>query len=30
MTYERGAPIMVCRGIRAPLAEFWPRLKNYI
>ena len=30
MTWEQGAPIMICRGIRAPLAEFWPRLKNYI
>ncbi len=29
MPYENGLPIMVCRGIREPLAQIWPRVKNY-
>jgi 4-amino-4-deoxy-L-arabinose transferase-like glycosyltransferase len=27
---ENGFPISVCRGISAPLASVWPRLRNYI
>jgi 4-amino-4-deoxy-L-arabinose transferase-like glycosyltransferase len=27
--YEDNLPIMVCRGIKKPLAELWPRVKNY-
>jgi len=27
--YENDLPILVCRGIRKPLAELWPQLKNY-
>ena len=27
--YEDGIPIMVCRGIRRPLAELWPTVKSY-
>ncbi len=30
MSYEQNIPIMLCRGIRVPLAQLWPRLKNYI
>jgi hypothetical protein len=30
MSYEQNIPIMVCRGIRIPLAQLWPRLKDYI
>ena len=29
MPYEDGIPIMVCRGLRQPLADLWPRVKNY-
>jgi hypothetical protein len=29
MTYEQNVPIMVCRGIRVPLARLWPSLKHY-
>jgi 4-amino-4-deoxy-L-arabinose transferase-like glycosyltransferase len=28
-TYEDHLPIMVCRGIKRPLAEVWPAVKNY-
>jgi len=28
--YERNLPIMVCRGIKKPLAELWPGAKMYI
>jgi hypothetical protein len=27
--FEDGIPIMVCRGIRRPLAELWPTVKSY-
>ena len=30
ISYERNLPVMVCRGPRRPLAELWPKLKNYI
>jgi Dolichyl-phosphate-mannose-protein mannosyltransferase len=30
ISYEQNVPIMVCTGIRKPLATLWPRLKNYI
>jgi len=29
MPYEDNLPIMVCRGIKKPLAELWPRIKSY-
>jgi 4-amino-4-deoxy-L-arabinose transferase-like glycosyltransferase len=29
MPYEDGIPIMVCRGIKIPLAELWPGKKSY-
>ncbi len=28
--WETDIPIMVCRGIRVPLATLWPKLKHYI
>lgn len=28
--YERGIPIMVCRGIKRPLSELWPAAKFYL
>ncbi len=28
-SYEDGIPIMVCRGIKKPLAELWPKAKEY-
>jgi hypothetical protein len=27
--YEDGIPIMICRGIKAPLADIWPSVKAY-
>lgn len=30
MPYERGRTISICRGLRVPLLELWPRLKHYI
>jgi hypothetical protein len=27
--YEDNLPIMVCRGIKKPLAELWPKVKSY-
>jgi hypothetical protein len=27
--YEDGLPIMICKGIRRPLAEVWPGIKSY-
>jgi 4-amino-4-deoxy-L-arabinose transferase-like glycosyltransferase len=30
MPYEDDVPIMVCRGIKQPLAAIWPGIKNYI
>ncbi len=30
ISYETGIPIMVCRGIKEPLAQLWPRKKEYI
>lgn len=29
MPYEVGQPIYICRGIRVPLAEVWPKCKSY-
>jgi hypothetical protein len=29
VSYERDLPIMLCRGIRVPLATLWPRIRNY-
>lgn len=29
MPYEDGLPIMICRGIKKPLADVWPHIKNY-
>jgi hypothetical protein len=29
MPYENDVPILVCNGIRAPLAALWPRFKEY-
>jgi hypothetical protein len=26
---EENGPIFVCRGLRTPLVELWPRLKNW-
>src|SRR5262249_32845467 len=28
MPYETGRPIIVCRGLRIPLAQLWPRLRR--
>lgn len=28
--YENARPIMLCRGIKVPLAQLWPKLKEYI
>lgn len=30
ISYERDVPIMICEGIRKPLADIWPSLKNYM
>jgi 4-amino-4-deoxy-L-arabinose transferase-like glycosyltransferase len=30
MPYEDNMPIMVCRGIRKPIASIWPHVKHYI
>jgi hypothetical protein len=30
MPYEDDMPIMLCRGIKQPLAQLWPSIKNYI
>lgn len=30
MPYEDGLPIMLCRGIKRPLAQVWPAVKDYI
>ncbi len=30
MPSENNVPVYVCRGLREPLAEAWPRLKSYI
>ncbi len=29
MPYENGRPIMLCRGIKVPLAKIWPGVKSY-
>ncbi|HLI97280.1 MAG TPA: hypothetical protein VKT72_14525, partial [Candidatus Baltobacteraceae bacterium] len=29
MPYENDMPIMVCRGIKKPLAQVWPMVKHY-
>ncbi|HKU66281.1 MAG TPA: glycosyltransferase family 39 protein [Candidatus Baltobacteraceae bacterium] len=29
MPYEQDMPIMVCRGIKKPLAQIWPLVRNY-
>lgn len=30
MPYEDGIPVMLCRGIKKPLATIWPAVKKYI
>lgn len=30
MPYEDGVPIYLCRGLKKPLAELWPMVKEYI
>jgi hypothetical protein len=30
ISYENHLPIMLCRGIKKPLAEIWPAVKHYI
>jgi hypothetical protein len=30
ISYEQNIPIMVCTGIRTPISELWPKLRNYI
>jgi hypothetical protein len=30
MSYEQNIPIMICRGIRVPLAQIWPEMREYI
>ncbi|MBV8490006.1 MAG: glycosyltransferase family 39 protein, partial [Candidatus Eremiobacteraeota bacterium] len=30
ISYEQNVPIMVCRGIRTPLATLWPSVRHYI
>jgi len=30
ISYEQNIPIMLCTGIRTPLTQLWPHLKNYI
>jgi hypothetical protein len=30
ISYEQNIPIMVCAGIRQPLATIWPKLKSYL
>lgn len=30
ISYEQHLPIMLCRGIKKPLAEIWPAVKEYI
>jgi hypothetical protein len=30
MPYERDLPVWICRGLRAPLRDTWPRVKMYI
>ncbi len=30
ISYEQNIPIMLCTGIRTPLAQLWPSLKTYI
>jgi hypothetical protein len=29
MPYENNLPLFVCRGIKAPIEELWPRVKHY-
>ncbi len=29
MPYENDLPIFICRGLKLPLDEVWPRTKNY-
>jgi hypothetical protein len=30
ISYESPMPIMLCRGLKVPLAQLWPKIKNYI
>jgi hypothetical protein len=30
VSYEKSIPIMLCRGLKVPLAQLWPKLKMYI
>jgi hypothetical protein len=29
MPYENNLPLFICRGVKAPLEELWPRVKHY-
>ena len=29
MPYESNLPVLVCRGLKMPIKEFWPRVRNY-
>ncbi len=29
MPYESNLPVLVCRGLKVPIQEFWPRVRNY-
>jgi hypothetical protein len=29
MPYEQALPIHLCRGLKTPLEQLWPRVKNY-
>ena len=30
MPYEKDLPVFICRGLKRPLSEIWPGLKNYV
>jgi hypothetical protein len=30
MPYEKDLPVYICRGLKQPLGEVWPRLRFYI
>jgi 4-amino-4-deoxy-L-arabinose transferase-like glycosyltransferase len=29
MPYESNLPVLICRGLKVPIQEFWPRVRNY-
>jgi hypothetical protein len=29
MPYESNLPVLIGRGLRVPLKDFWPRVRNY-